>query len=259
MSRLARRLQRRYAALFRDPIGRAFFGDSGYANYGYWTADTTSAAAACDQLVDRLLAHLPRPPARVLDVACGHGGTTQRLARAFGAHAIVAVDLVPAHVAATAARTPGCRHAVMDAARLGFADASFDVVLCTEAAFHFETRERFLREAARVLRPGGHLLLADLILRAGAGRVPRANLVRSMAAYRELLLRCGFHSAELEDITDKSWRAFRRRYAAFAVRQRGLLVGTRRAIGWLLFHSWRGLLTEYAIARYFLAVARKAP
>jgi ubiquinone/menaquinone biosynthesis C-methylase UbiE len=45
----------------------------------------------------------------------------------------------------------------MDAARLAFADAQFDAVICVEAAFHFDTRAAFLREALRVLKPAGAL------------------------------------------------------------------------------------------------------
>ena len=41
---------------------------------------------------------------------------------------------------------PGRHFLQMDAARMAFDEASFDVVLCVEAAFHFDTRRDFLRE-----------------------------------------------------------------------------------------------------------------
>ena len=40
----------------------------------------------------------------------------------------------------------------MDATELDFRDNSFDSIICVEAAFHFDTREKFVREAYRVLK-----------------------------------------------------------------------------------------------------------
>ncbi|MEW8977321.1 MAG: class I SAM-dependent methyltransferase [Symbiobacterium sp.] len=51
--------------------------------------------------------------------------------------------------------------AVADAEALPFADGSFDVVTCRIAAHHFPAVDRFCREAARVLRPGGRLVVVD--------------------------------------------------------------------------------------------------
>lgn len=45
-----------------------------------------------------------------------------------------------------------------------FEDNSIDRMVSIEAAFHFETRETFLQEAKRVLKPGGILSMADLII-----------------------------------------------------------------------------------------------
>lgn len=49
-----------------------------------------------------------------------------------------------------------------DAENLPFPDESFDAVINVEAAHLYPDYPRFLREVARVLRPGGHFLYADL-------------------------------------------------------------------------------------------------
>lgn len=49
---------------------------------------------------------------------------------------------------------------------LPHAAASFNKVLSVDAAYHFNTRERFVAEASRTLVTGGRLVVADMILRA---------------------------------------------------------------------------------------------
>ena len=85
----------------------------------------------------------------LLDVPSG-GGPVVDGARAAG-YDVVEVDLFP---------RASIRGVCADAcARLPFADASFDVVLSMEGIEHFEHQAGFLRECARVLRPGGWLVL----------------------------------------------------------------------------------------------------
>jgi ubiquinone/menaquinone biosynthesis C-methylase UbiE len=107
--------------------------------------------------------------------------------------------------------------AQMDATDLGFREATFDAIVCVEAAHHFPTRVDFLREAHRILRPGGMLLMTDLLFRGvpsdPSGTVPRANHVASRSAYEQILAKAGFASASVSDITAPTWRVYRRRAA----------------------------------------------
>src|SRR3546814_9006356 len=83
-------------------------------------------------------------------------------------------------------------------------------VVCVEAAFHFNTREKFLAEALRVLKPGGHLVLSDILISQTAEGTHQRRIsddyVPDLAAYRALYERAGFTLEVLDDATEFSWR-----------------------------------------------------
>jgi ubiquinone/menaquinone biosynthesis C-methylase UbiE len=118
-------------------------------------ADTADVAEA--------LAHVNAPPGSALDVATGGGHTALFLAR-HGWH-VTAGDIAPrmlenaARLSAEAGFAIGTR--LFPAEEIPFPAASFDLVSVRVAPHHFSSPPRFVAESARVLRPGGHLLLID--------------------------------------------------------------------------------------------------
>jgi len=111
----------------------------------------------------------------VLDVGCGAGIDTLLAARAVGdGGRVLAVDMTPAmlertqhHAALAGATNVEAHEGVMEA--LPFADGSVDVVV-SNGVLNLSTRKsRALAEMLRVLRPGGRIALADLVL---AERLP---------------------------------------------------------------------------------------
>ena len=103
---------------------------------------------------------------RVLDVACGPGFLTM----AFAVRAAEAVGVDATEAFLGLAREEAARRGLGnvqfesgDAERLPHADASFDLVACRAAFHHFPRPERVLAEMARVAKPGGRLLVADLL------------------------------------------------------------------------------------------------
>lgn len=127
---------------------------------------------------------------RVLDVGCGTGYLLRGLAsRLPGAESLEGIDPAPAMIeAARAAATDGrLSFAEGVAERLPGDDDSFDLVVITTSFDHWRDQRAGLRQCARVLRPGGTLVLCDLFSpwlaptlvgrRAGKARTPRRATV----------------------------------------------------------------------------------
>jgi SAM-dependent methyltransferase len=99
---------------------------------------------------------------RILDAACGNGRYSHFLLRHADPDALVtAFDLSPRMLlrARRRLRTGRVTHAVADLTRLPYGDAAFDAVVCGWVLEHLPDPRPGLRELARVLEPGGKLLL----------------------------------------------------------------------------------------------------
>jgi ubiquinone/menaquinone biosynthesis C-methylase UbiE len=97
-----------------------------------------------------------RPGMRILDLACGPGNLSRRLAAQVAPGGeVIGVDLAPGMIElARAADIPNARFEVMDIEQLDFADASFDGAVCGHGLQFAPDLEQALREARRVLRAG---------------------------------------------------------------------------------------------------------
>lgn len=99
----------------------------------------------------------------VLDVGAGDGAVASYVAPY--CRSLTCVDLVPRMVEAARARLSDHRHVRVeqaDAHELPFCEASFDQVLLFHTLGHVERPQRVLEQCARVLRPGGRLVVLSL-------------------------------------------------------------------------------------------------
>jgi 2-polyprenyl-3-methyl-5-hydroxy-6-metoxy-1,4-benzoquinol methylase len=92
----------------------------------------------------------------VLDAGCGYGAFS-RWAATRGAR-VVSCDIAD-KLARRAAAEAGSRGVASDACELGFHDESFEIVISSEMIEHTERPAEAVRELARVLRPGGVLVI----------------------------------------------------------------------------------------------------
>jgi SAM-dependent methyltransferase len=109
-----------------------------------------------EPLADLFLASVdPRPPQRVLDVGCGPGALTSRLADRLGPGRVVAVDPSPPFVAAVRDRLPSVEVHEAPAEDLPLGDDTVDAALAQLVVHFMADPVRGLSEMVRVTRPGG--------------------------------------------------------------------------------------------------------
>ena len=157
-----------------------------------------------DWATDLALASSPRP-ARVLDVGCGTGYLLRRLAgRVPQALELAGLDAAPGMIerARAMAADSRMRFATGTAEALPYPDQTFDLVVSTTSFDHWADQRAGLAECARVLVPGGHLVLIDqfsawLAPTLLGGRRHKARTKRRAA---RLLAQAGFSPPQWHDL-----------------------------------------------------------
>jgi len=106
----------------------------------------------------------PSPGDRLLDVGCGSGAAVR--AAAATVDRAVGVDLSQGMIDRArelAGATPNVEFLVADAEALPFEDAAFTMLLCTTSFHHYPNPGGAVAEMARVLTPGGRIVIADMV------------------------------------------------------------------------------------------------
>jgi len=185
-----------------DRVTRAWallMGDD--LHYGVFDSPDEALAAATQRLTDLMVEHAQLEPGlEVLDVGCGSGGPASHLVREHGVR-VLGITTSEVGVAAAIARAEalglsGSRFEVRDGTDNGLAAGSFDRVWVLESSHLMADRAALVSECARVLRPGGRVVLCDLVRRR---EIPFLELREKRAAFATL--RAGFGSARMDPLS----------------------------------------------------------
>ena len=144
------------------------------AGYAEWAANYDSPGnpvlLAEEPVVRELVARYPAGVA--LDAACGTGRHAAYLAAA--GHRVTGIDSTPEMVEVAKVKVPTARFETADLTAIPLSDGVMDLAVCALALTHCSDLGPPIREIARVVRPGGHVIISDvhpfMVMLGGHGR-----------------------------------------------------------------------------------------
>lgn len=209
---------------FSDVFAQAMGGN---IHVGYWDGadDPTTVEQATDRMTDMVVDRLAAQPGQhLLDIGCGTGRPATRIAARTRAR--VTGITISAHQLERAQQTaqPAGNGAHVDyrfadVMKLPFGDTTFDAAFAIESLMHVPDRTIALTEAARTVRPGGHLVVTDFLLRSPVTGTAKAAVdaaagifqVASFASpddYRAHLAAADWQLLEFDDIGEQVRRTY---------------------------------------------------
>lgn len=189
-----------------------------WLNLGYWK-NASIVDNACQDLINYVIEFSKINEGEiVLDAGFGYGDQDIHILNQFSNLIIHGVNITDFQVehAKNIAKSNGFNEKyfpkVSDASKLKYEDDFFDKVISVEAAFHFNTREKFLNECYRVLKTKGVVCIVDCLPKIKGSEkiskksfkhigIPDKNLI-DIESYFEILKKIGFTEIEFHDLSE---------------------------------------------------------
>ncbi|HSY61416.1 MAG TPA: class I SAM-dependent methyltransferase [Cytophaga sp.] len=201
-------------------------------HYGYWDSTTRTFREALAN-INKVLSEKAAITAgmKVLDAGCGIGGSSIWLAKNKQIH-VTGITLSVKQAARANAYVKeigfesNVQFQVQDFTRTNFDDASFDIVWAIESVCHADNKEDFIKEAHRLLKPGGQLIMADFFIVKEGNAKDQHELdawghgwavpfFEKQSVFFKMLERNGFAAIQMNDCTKNILKSAKRLYYAF--------------------------------------------
>jgi tocopherol O-methyltransferase len=218
-----------------DELYRRVWGE--HVHHGLWESGDESPAQAAVALARRVADAAGVGEGHVVaDVGCGYGATARLLARERGAR-VTGLTLSRAQADAAPARE-GVEILVRDWLENGLPDAAFDAAIAIESLSHMPDKPRVFAELARVVKPGGRVVLVDWLARERPGALERRLLLDPIcregrlpelhpaSEYVAFLREAGLTVTGFEDLSRRAvrtWAVVARRLPAVLLRDPALV------------------------------------
>jgi len=193
-------------------------------HYGYWEKGITTQRQASLRFNDVMVATAGiKRGERVLDAGCGVGGASIYLAKTLGCR-VTGITICPRQVeqARKNAAKEGVEHLTdfheMDYEHTTFENGQFDVVWGLESVCYAESKAQLIKEAFRILKSDGRLVIADGFASKPSyeGKEHRlmhrwldgwiVNFLNTPSQFGEFAEQAGFERSSYRDVTDKVYR-----------------------------------------------------